>query len=440
MRLDHVIVVIKREYLQRVRSKGFWIATLILPLFVAAMTVVPGLLITKARPNQRIVAVDETPDQRIARALSAETAKTEAALTAEKTEERLRGRGQQQRLAHFDINSQAPAADPQAQRKELDRRVQAGDLDAWVWIGRDVMEGKKVEYHARNTSNVFTQDSLEDDLSAVVNRVRLQQAGIDPERVDALTQKVRLAPIAVGEGRASGGVGGMLFAITLFLMLYIAILMWGQQVMQGVLDEKGSRVIEVLISALSPFELMMGKLVGICLVGLTQLTIWLGTVAVISAPGAVALAMMPEGNALPSLTPGMLVLFGTLFILGFFAYATLYAAIGASFNNLQEAQQAASIAVIFVIIPVMVMYPVINDPSSTMATVLSLVPLFTPLLMPLRIAIEMPPAWQLALAYVLTLTFVWGMVWLCSRIYRVGILMYGKKPTFKEIWKWTRYA
>ena len=97
-------------------------------------------------------------------------------------------------------------------------------------------------------------------------------------------------------------------------------------------------------------------------------------------------------------------------------------------------------AMMFVIIPVMVMYPVINDPNSRMATVLSLIPMFTPLLMPLRIAIDMPPIWQLALAYALTIGFVIGMVWICARIYRVGILMYGKKPTFAEIWKWTRYA
>ena len=95
---------------------------------------------------------------------------------------------------------------------------------------------------------------------------------------------------------------------------------------------------------------------------------------------------------------------------------------------------------VFVIIPVMVMWPVVNDPNSTMATVLSLIPMFTPLLMPLRIALDMPPAWQIALAYLLTIGFVIGMVWLCARIYRVGILMYGKKPTFQEIWKWTKYA
>jgi ABC-2 type transport system permease protein len=218
-------------------------------------------------------------------------------------------------------------------------------------------------------------------------------------------------------------------------------LLWGQQVMNGVLEEKGSRVIEVLISSITAFELLMGKLVGICLVGLTQLGIWLGTVAVLTAPGIVAsMALMPEGVSLPTMTPMMLVHFILLFILGFFAFATIYATIGASFNNLQEAQQAASVAVIFVVIPAMVMWPVINDPNSTMATVLSLIPLFTPLLMPLRIAIEMPPAWQILLAYALTIGFVVGMVWFGSKIYRVGILMYGKKPTIQEIWKWTKYA
>src|SRR4029077_9652328 len=139
----------------------------------------------------------------------------------------------------------------------------------------------------------------------------------------------------------------------------------------------------------------------------TQLAIWLATVLVVTTPGLVAAMMvLPAGVALPTLSPVMLINFVLLFILGFLAYATLYAGIGASFNNLQEAQQAAGLAMMFVIIPVMVMYPVINDPNSRMATVLSLIPMFTPLLMPLRIAIDMPPFWQLALAYALSVAFV----------------------------------
>jgi ABC-2 type transport system permease protein len=439
MRPENVVAVAKREYLQRVKTKGFWVGTLILPLFIGAMTVLPGLLISKSQTSQSIVVVDETgrvgePFAKRANARDGSVPKggKEKGLMVDESQ-----------MARFQVKIEPPAADRKAQRADLDRRVREKTIDAWVWIPGEVLEGKRVEYHARSVSNVFTQDALEDDLSLVVRRERLQQAGIDPERVEELTRTVRLETQRVSaEGsRAEGGAVGMFFALGLFLMLYMSMLLWGQQVMNGVLEEKGSRVIEVVISAVTSFELMMGKLIGICLVGLTQLGIWLGTVAVLTAPGIVAtMALMPPGSSPPTLTPGILFHFIMLFILGFFAFATLYAAIGASFNNLQEAQQAASVVAVFIIVPVMVMWPVINDPNSRMATVLSLIPLFTPLLMPLRIVIEMPPAWQLALAYLLTLGFVVGMVWFCSKIYRVGILMYGKKPTFKEIWKWTRYA
>ncbi|MBW8876020.1 MAG: ABC transporter permease [Acidobacteria bacterium] len=445
MRLDSIFVVLKREYLSRVKNKGFWIATLAVPLFAAAVTILPTLLISKSHTSQTIVVVDAT-GQGVAEALKAQMAKTAAAKSKEAAAAPVRrpsGKGES-RLADFTIETQTPGADPRVQRRDLDTRVRngKGKVDAWMWLGPGVLKDEAAEYHARNTTNFITQETLRGDLSEVVRRVRLRQAGIDPARMEELTKRVELDAVQVpGTGTSGGGVAGLIFAVVLFFLLYMSILMWGQQVMTGVLEEKGTRVIEVLISAITPFELMMGKLLGICLVGMTQLAIWLGTVLVLTAPGIVAtLAFLPAGVTMPSLTIGMTLNLAFLFILGFFAYATFYAAIGASFNNLQEAQQVASIAVVFIVAPVMVLNQIINDPSSTMAVAMSLFPLFTPLVMPLRIAIEMPPAWQLALAYVLTLSFVIGMIWVCARIYRVGILMYGKKPTLQEIWKWTRYA
>ncbi|MCZ7652699.1 MAG: ABC transporter permease [Thermoanaerobaculia bacterium] len=129
-----------------------------------------------------------------------------------------------------------------------------------------------------------------------------------------------------------------------------------------------------------------------------------------------------------------------LFLLGYFFFATLYAAIGAASNNLQEAQQFAGVVVIFLVAPVLLMMPVINDPDSVLAVVVSLIPPFTPLLMMLRIAVKMPPAWQIALGYLLSGGFTLLLVWLCARIYRVGILMHGKKPSLAELWRWLRYA
>jgi ABC-2 type transport system permease protein len=440
MRLNNVVVVAKREYLQRARTKAFWLTTLILPLFVTAISVVPTLLLSKSGSTQRIVVVDETGK------LSPDLVKrlnSRAAQQPKKEESKGLRRRDDEGSISFQATAEAPAADRAAQQAGLNRRVLGKELDAWVWLGPGVFADKPVEYHARNVSNILTQAALRDEISAAVRQVRFREAGIDPARVDEMSRSVELDKqrVSATGSRAESGLGAAALAMVLFFILYIAIIMWGQQVMQGVLEEKGSRVIEVVISSVTPFELMMGKLIGICLLGLTQLALWLGTILVVTSPGIVAsMAFLPAGVSLPSLSLVTLINFVLLFILGFLAYATLYAGIGASFNNLQEAQQAASLAMVFVIIPVMVMYPVINDPNSRMATVLSLIPMFTPLLMPLRIAIEMPPVWQLALAYALTIGFVIGMIWVCARIYRVGILMYGKKPTFAEIWKWTRYA
>ena len=439
MRLDNIVVVAKREYLQRVRTKGFWIGTLLIPLFIAVVTLLPALLMLVSTTSQTIVVVDETGR------LGQDFAERANSRTGE-PDKGARKRGlivDESERARFEVKVEPLAADRERQRADLNRRVLDETIDAWVWIGPQVLQGGKAEYHARSVSNLFTQNALEDELSAIVKRVRLTEAGLDPDRIGEMTQPVKLDTIRVSEGgsRAEGGAGGMIFAILLFMMLYMMMFVWGQQVMNSVLEEKGSRVIEVLISTIRPFELLMGKLSGTCLAGLTQLGIWLITMVVLTAPQVLSsIGTMPKELSIPAVTPLMALNFLLFFVLGFFAFSTIYAAIGAAFNNLQEAQQVAGIPVLFLIIPVLVMYPVINDPSSTMAVVMSLIPLFTPLMMPLRMTAQMPPAWQILLAYALTLGFIVVMVWFCARIYRIGILMYGKKPTIQEIWRWMRYA
>jgi ABC-2 type transport system permease protein len=425
MRLNTIFIIAKREYMQRIQSKGFWIATLILPLFISSVTVLPSLLASKARTKQSVAVVDETG--KVAPELTAKP----AAAKEGKPE------------AEFVFKTEPPGSDLKAQRDALDRRVLSGDIDAWLWIGRDVLTTSVVEYHAKNVSNILSQPVLRDTISAAVRRVRLRAAGYDAERVGELSQPVELETqrVSATGSRKAGALSGALFGYILFFMLYITLAIWGQQVMQGVLEEKSSRVIEVIVSAVKPFELMMGKLTGICAVGLTQFCIWLLTFSVLTLPGILAtIATLPKGVTLPTVTPFMVLNFAFLFVLGFFVFSTFYAAIGAAFNNVQEAQQVAGVAVFFLVIPVFLMLRIINDPSSTFAVVMSLIPLFTPLLMTLRIALEMPPLWQLLLAYALTLGFLWIAVSACARIYRVGILMYGKKPTFQELWKWMRYS
>ncbi len=443
LQASKVAVIVQREYVSRIKTKGFWIGTVILPLFMLAMTVVPSLLLAKSKANLRLAVVDETGQ--VGKALLDKLREADKPAPEEATEEAkraLRGERRSPPLkAEFTAQLEPPGADPTAQRKALDQKVLAGDLDAWVWIDEAGLAKNKVEYHGQNVSNFVTQERLTRAISAVVRDSRLRAAGYDAEKVAELAKPIDLATLRVtAEGaRAEMGMAGFFFAYFLFFLLYVVLMIYGQQVMTGVLEEKTSRVVEVVVSTVKPMEMMLGKLLGICLVGLTQLAIWLGTAAVITAPGIVAtLVTLPEG--IPSVTPGIIFNFLAFFLLGFFLYATFFAAIGSAFNDLREAQQAATGATFFLVGPIFIMFLIMNDPDSPIAILTSLFPPFTPLLMMLRIVVKTPPVWQIALGYALTAAAAVGMVWVCAKIYRTGILMYGKKPTFKELWQWVRYA
>ena len=424
-KFDRILVIAKRDYLSRVRTPAFWITTVILPLLMSGWVVLPSLIMSKSRGGLRLAVVDETG--KVAAVLAKEFV---APPSAEGPK------------VDVTLKVEPPAADAVAQKKKLDGRVLADEIDAWLWITPKVFDDNRVEYHGRTLSNFITLERVERLLSRVVREQRLAAAGYDAKQADKLMQDVDLAKTQVTEKgeKAGGGIGDIILAAGLFIILYMTIIIYGQMMMHGVLEEKANRVVEVIVSTTTPAQLMAGKLVGICGVALTQIGVWLLSASVVTGP--LMAARLPAGASanLPTLSPTIVAHFVALFLLGFILYASWYALIGAAFNSPQEAQQLASIGVFFVVVPWMVFMPVLNDPDSTMATVISLIPLFTPMIMMLRIAVKMPPAWQLALAYTLTILADLGMVWLCARVYRVGILMYGKKPSLQEIWRWTRYA
>ncbi|MCZ6728049.1 MAG: ABC transporter permease [Acidobacteria bacterium] len=425
MRIDKAVVIAKREYGSRIRSKGFWLSTIALPLLLAAMGVVPALLVSRAGSSMRIVVVDETGrlGEEIRSALSEDDARAS-------------------QIAKFEVALELPAADTESQRLELDRRILGQEIDTWLWISSQGLEAGEIEYHAESVSSFLSQTILERRLTRVVRRDRLAQVGVAPELADDLVASINLKTVKVTKegSKEQGEDVGFFLAYALFFMFYMVLMIYGQQVMNSVLEEKTSRIVEVVLSATRPFELMMGKLVGVCGIALTQLSIWLGSVAVVTLPGVVAvMAWLPEGVEIPQLEAGLIVHFLFLFLIGFFVYSTFYAAVGAAFNSIQEAQQFASYAVIFLIAPMLFFFLVINDPDSTLSVVTSLIPPFTPLIMLLRLAVKAPPLWQVALGYALAIGFAIFMVWLAGRIYRTGILMYGKKPTVRELWRWLRY-
>ena len=438
MRIDPILTIAKREYLSRVKTKGFWIATLLLPIAMAAMVILPSLIAMKSRASQRLAIVDEAGG--FGETLAAKLMEDDGRKAAPASDS---GQKRGNKLAQFQVELALLGVDRAAQRAELDRRVLAGEIDAWLWIAPEGLAKNAVEYHAESVSNFLTQDRLSDVVSEVVGEARLRQAGIDAVQVSELTRELSLKTTRVlAEGsRQEGGMAAFFLAYFLFFLLYMVVLLYGQQVMNGVLEEKSSRIVEVILATVRPIELMLGKLLGIGLAGLTQLGVWLTTMLALSAPAVVgALALVPEGSELPQVSLALLVHFLINFLLGFSLFATLYATIGAATNNVQEAQQFAGFLVIFLVAPMFFLIPIINDPDSTQAVVLSMIPILTPMLMMLRIAVKMPPLWQILTAYALTAAFICFLVWVCARIYRIGILMYGKKPTFQELWRWIRYA
>jgi ABC-2 type transport system permease protein len=445
MRTDNVRVIAAREYLARIRTKGFWIATVGLPLLMAAALVLPALLLTQTRGTHELVIVDTMGA--LGEALVAElTHAPEIEAAREVIAEALPGADTSvvDNLDGIIPRLEAPAEDLESQRADLDRRVRAGEIDAWIWVDQAGMDADRVEYHAESVSNFVTQARLQRAVSSVVRSYRLRQAGLDPEEIRRLGREVDLGTVRVTEegSRQEGAASGIVLAYTLFFLLYISILVYGQQVMIGVIEEKSSRIVEVIVATTRPFDLMMGKLIGICCVALTQLAIWMTAVVVLTLPPVVAqMAWLSRaGVDIPTVAPSLLVHFFLFFVLGFFLFSAFYGSVGAAFNNIQEAQQFASVGAIFAVAPMLLFWMVLNDPDSPLSVVASLIPFFTPLLMLLRLAVKEPPFWQVLLGYVLTVGLTWGMVWVSARIYRVGILMYGKKPSLPEIWRWIRVA
>jgi ABC-2 type transport system permease protein len=232
---------------------------------------------------------------------------------------------------------------------------------------------------------------------------------------------------------------GIIAAVIFMVLMYTTFFIYGAQVMRGVIEEKSNRIVEIVIASVRPTELMLGKIIGIGLVGLTQYLAWSLVAMNLSLPG-IATIVSAGDLGVPRVPFSMLVYFIVFFILGYFVFAGIYTAIAAPFNTDQEAQQLSMIPIVLILAGFM-MYPaVMNNPNGPMAVIFSLIPFTASLVMFLRTAVSEPPAWQIALSIGILLATTVGMAWFAGRVYRVGILMYGKKPTIPEILRWVRYS
>jgi ABC-2 type transport system permease protein len=410
--------VVKREYLERVRTKGFVIATILGPLLMAGMMIVPIFAMRSGSKPLKVAVLDGTGTLGPA---------VEEALRAARFADKPR----------FDVQPVASGA-PGSREAGLKKAVLEGGLDGYLELPADAVAKGTASYFGRNVSNRIDLRTMEGAVSDVIVGVRLAAAGLDPGKVKDLTKELDLKTIRLSEsGEREDQGAAMILAIILLMILYTSILMWGQMLMTSVIEEKTSRVVEVMASGVSSTTLLAGKLLGVGGAGLTQFLVWSLSLF------AVSLAMAgPLAGALPmpEITPLMLVSFVLFFLLGFFFYASLYAAIGAAVNTVQEAQNFVWPVVMPIILGMVFFTAVLEAPDGAVSVTLSMIPGISPLIMFLRIVVLTPPWWQIALSVGLLALAILGVVWVSARIYRVGILMYGKKPTYPELVKWVRHA
>lgn len=434
-------VVFRREYLERVRSKWFVIGTLLGPVFFGMITIFPMYLSSRQRPAAdlaNVIVLDATSSglgARVAASLGKAYPESPAPQLRSVTPERL--------LVAEDAATIA---------------VVKKDVVGYIVIDSNTVANRSVRYAGRNASSLNDVEKLLGNVRQAVLAQRLEAEGLNPDRVAALTaQRLRTVTEKIGsKGRENGsGMGNFIFGYLVAFLLYMMIVLYGQTILRGVMEEKTTRVAEVVVSSVSTDVLLAGKVLGVGLVAITQVVSWVvlsGAMLVYLGP-LLASKMGPAGatattagglplaavtSALPS--PGVALVILAYFVLGFIFYSALFAAVGAMVSSQEDVQQASMPVMIMLVSSVVFMTPILTNPSSALARTMSLIPFSAPILMPLRMTLIQVPWYELVASLAgVTLACVVS-IWISARIYRVGLLMYGKRPSFAELARWVRYA
>ena len=424
--MHKVWIIFKREYLTRVKTKGFIVATILIPVLSAGLF---GFSIYMAtRQNNRTMKIGILDNagglaDAITKGLDKKLPNGLPAIQVVKTIDR--------------PESEMPA------RKELLDQVNAGTLDGYLVLPKNTEAVNTAEFHTRNTGDFSLEGALQSAVSNTIITLRLSNRGIHVDKLGDLIHRVDIKMIKVTrEGEAEEKGQTFITAIVLAMLLYTTLIMYGIVTMRSVLEEKTTRIVEILISAVTPFQLLAGKIVGVAAVACTQYAVWISAGLLLSTYGSAMAASYSPGASTFGFHIPVLVLFAllTYFLLGYMLYASLYAAIGAAASNEQDAQQLQLPATLPIVMSFLMFNVVLRDANSLTSVVLSEIPFFSPILMLLRISVQMPPLWQIALSITLLILTTLCVVYFSARIYRVGVLMYGKRPSLVEILRWLRYS
>jgi len=425
-------LIIKREYLQRVRTRSFLVLTLLAPAIMTVLMMAPAKFATMGQGPEHLVIVTSTPQ-------FGETVRQQLLATPVVDEDAEGAGADDANKKAKDLYILDVDANPtEAERAALQDKITTRAIDGYLWLTDDAIAAHKITWYGREMAGFRERSWLGDSVSHVIQQQALASRGIAADQTDQLLQAIRVQPVRIERGRETkgGGTGRFLEIIVMVMLIYVAVLLYGISVMRSVLEEKNSRIMEVLLSSATSTELMTGKILGVGAVGLTQILVWIILAGVFALP---ALAAQPNLSEL-QLSPFALGAFAVFFLLGYLLYSTMYATIGAITTTEQEGQQVQFLIVIPLVLSVFMLMPVLRTPDSPAVVWMSMIPFFAPIVMYARIVVQTPPVWQIALCLVVMIATVGGLTVLCARIYRVGVLIYGKRATLPEILKWLKYA
>jgi ABC-2 type transport system permease protein len=436
--------IVRREYVERVRSKWFVIGTIATPLLFGGLMLIPALMVLRSRPSEsssRLLVLDatgQTMGARVARALATGDSATTPSATAVRAPE-------------VRVLPQAALAEAES---SATREVIAKRLTGYLVLDSSTVAGLGARYAGRNASSAGAVDRIRTVVRRASLEARLEAAGVTPAQADSIARsRLSLRTERIGDtGRGGSGEANMLVAIVISMLLYIAIILYGQNVLRSVLEEKTTRVAEVVVSSVKPGVLLAGKVIGVGAVGLTQMAFWLTSSAYLTSMQAPLLMRVARESAardgtiaapsvamaLPTISVGSLLAFLLFFLLGYTFYSSLFAAVGSMVNSEQEAQQTSAPLMAMIVLSVAFLQPALQDPSGRLATIMSLLPFSAPIMMPLRMSLTSVPAWEVGAALASVALGCVVAIWVAARVYRVGLLMYGKRPSIPELMRWVR--
>lgn len=413
--MNKIFSVAKWEFIEKIRTKAFIIGLFMTPMIMSIFVVIPGLLADKGdEKTKKFGVIDETH------------------LLTTIINERI--------LAKYALDSGTPnyrLEEISDDNSELDHLkilatglLASGEIEGYYIIPQDVFEKGKIEYRAENVGNARDQNRFSKVLEDIIIEQRLQSGGYDADKIRKLMTEIEVKTFKVsqsGDEKESGFLETFFTGYIFIMMLMFLVLSSGQMLIRSIIEEKANRIVEVLVSSCSSQELMSGKIIGLSLLGLTTVSFW-----------GLILVGVNFATPVPFVTVDHLALLFIYFILGYFMYVGIFIIAGSTVSTEQEAQQMTGYITIFLVLPIAFAVPVMFNPDSLLVKILSQIPLLTPTMMALRFSIQTPAWWEIALSLTTLVLTIYGLMWIAGKVFRIGILITGKKPSLKEIYGWLK--